>query len=34
MKKIILGIALLGFVFQSSAQEAADKKVQAGLVFG
>lgn len=34
MKRIILGIILLSSVFQVSAQEAADKKVQAGLVFG
>ena len=34
MKRIILGIILLSSVFQVNAQEAADKKVQAGLVFG
>jgi hypothetical protein len=34
MKKIVVGIVMLGLVFQTSAQEAADKKVQAGLVFG
>lgn len=34
MKRIIVGILLLGSIFQVNAQEAADKKVQAGLVFG
>ena len=34
MKKIVVGVMLLSLVFQTNAQEAADKKVQAGLVFG
>ena len=34
MKKIVVGFLLLGSIFQVNAQEAADKKVQAGLVFG
>lgn len=34
MKKFIVGVLLLSTIFQVSAQEAADKKVQAGLVFG
>ncbi len=34
MKKLILGIALLGFISTTTAQEAADRKVQAGLVAG
>src|SRR5690606_20567358 len=34
MKKIVAGFLLLGSIFQVNAQEAAEKKVQAGLVFG
>jgi len=34
MKRIVVGVVLLSSIFQLSAQEAADKKVQAGLVFG
>ena len=34
MKKIVLGLAFLGFIGGVQAQEAADKKVQAGLVVG
>lgn len=34
MKKIVLGLAFLGFFSGAQAQEAADKKVQAGLVVG
>lgn len=34
MKRIIVGILVLSSIFQVKAQEAADKKVQAGLVFG
>jgi len=34
MKKIVLGLAFLGFIGGVQAQEAADKKVQAGLIVG
>jgi len=34
MKKIVVGVLILSSIFQLNAQEAADKKVQAGLVFG
>lgn len=34
MKKIVLGLAFLGFFSGAQAQEAADKKVQAGLIVG
>ncbi len=34
MKRIVVGVLILSSMFQVSAQEAADKKVQAGLVFG
>ncbi|MBL1279232.1 MAG: outer membrane beta-barrel protein [Fluviicola sp.] len=34
MKKVIIAIAFLGIISSANAQEAADKKVQAGLVFG
>ncbi len=34
MKKYLFTIAIIGFFFTSNAQEAADKKVQAGLVLG
>lgn len=34
MKKVVVGILVLASIFQVNAQEAADKKVQAGLVFG
>jgi len=34
MKKIVLGLAFLGFIGGVQAQDAADKKVQAGLVVG
>ncbi|MCH2224142.1 MAG: PorT family protein [Crocinitomicaceae bacterium] len=34
MKKLLLGIIVLGISGATMAQEAADKKVQAGLVFG
>lgn len=34
MKALLVGISLLGIVGVSNAQEAADKKVQAGLVVG
>ncbi len=34
MKKILLGLLVVGSITQSVAQEAADKKIQAGLVTG
>ncbi|HIP31496.1 MAG TPA: hypothetical protein EYG86_01905 [Crocinitomicaceae bacterium] len=34
MKKVVLAIAFLGMIGSTFAQEAADKKIQAGLVFG
>ena len=34
MKRIVVGVLILSSIFQVNAQEAADKKVQAGLVFG
>lgn len=34
MKRIIAGVLLVSSIFHAGAQEAADKKVQAGLVFG
>ena len=34
MKKVLFGLMFLGMVSLTFAQEAADKKVQAGLVFG
>jgi len=34
MKKIVIGLVFLGFFSGAQAQEAADKKVQAGLIVG
>lgn len=34
MKKLLLGLVVLGFTSGAIAQEAADKKIQAGLVLG
>ena len=34
MKKIVLGLAFLGLIGIAQAQEAADRKVQAGLIVG